>query len=465
VRGGPAAPGPRARRLAALLDGLERSQWWSAKRLRAYQLARARALLAHAREASAFHRRRLAECGVDLRTPLDAERWHRVPFLSREELEAAGAQARCRTLPAGHGRRVRRSTSGSTGNPLVIDATGLATLCWHAISMRDHVWHRRDLGGRLVAIRSGRHVGDPLAIRDYPSWGPPACWLSRTGPATLFYHRAPVPRQAAWILERDPDYLLAYPSNVLALCDHFRRAGERPGRIRQVRTYGEPLRPEVRDACREVLGAPVADLYSAEEIGYVALQCPEQHDAYHVQSESVLVEVLDDAGAPCPPGRTGRVVITALQNFATPLIRYDTGDFAQAGERCPCGRGLPVLGRVRGRARNRLTLPGGGHTWLDVPRAAWRRAAPVEDVQVVQHDREALLVRYVAVRALDAMESRAIAAAVRQAAGWPFLVSLERCEQIARRPNGKWEPVINQITIDGTSETGAGAGDERPGRR
>jgi phenylacetate-coenzyme A ligase PaaK-like adenylate-forming protein len=61
------------------------------------------------------------------------------------------------------------------------------------------------------------------------------------------------------------------------------------------------------------------------------------------------VEVLDEEGRPCAPGETGRVVATSLNNFAMPLIRYETGDTAEVGAPCPCGRGLPVLTRIMGR--------------------------------------------------------------------------------------------------------------------
>ena len=82
-------------------------------------------------------------------------------------------------------------------------------------------------------------------------------------------------------------------------------------------------------------------MYSCEEAGYIALQCP-QAEHYHCQSESVLVEVLDDEGRPCTPGQVGKVVLTALHNFAMPLIRYENQDYAEVGPPCACGRGLPV---------------------------------------------------------------------------------------------------------------------------
>ena len=99
-------------------------------------------------------------------------------------------------------------------------------------------------------------------------------------------------------------------------------------RLREVRTSGEALDPEVRGLCREAWGVPVIDMYSANEVGYIALQCPGT-EHYHVMAEGLLVEVLDDAGRACRPGETGRVVVTTLHNFAMPLVRYVIGGLVE----------------------------------------------------------------------------------------------------------------------------------------
>src|SRR6185437_16003324 len=174
---------------------------------------------------------------------------------------------------------------------------------------------------------------------------------------------------------RCPHYLLSYPSNSRALARYAQREKIRLPGLRAVHTYGEPLTPDVREACREAWGVPAIDVYSCEELGFVALQCP-RHEHYHVQSESVLVEILDEDGLPARPGEIGRVVLTSLHNFAMPLIRYAIGDYAEVGAPCPCGRGLPVIERLLGRRRNMVTLPDGRRAWPDVG-ALW---AAIPDV-------------------------------------------------------------------------------------
>jgi phenylacetate-CoA ligase len=78
-----------------------------------------------------------------------------------------------------------------------------------------------------------------------------------------------------------------------------------------------------------------------------------------VHAENAILEVVDETGRPVPPGGTGRVLLTTLLNYQTPLIRYDVGDEAVVGGLCACGRGLPTLHRIHGKLRPLLTLPSG----------------------------------------------------------------------------------------------------------
>src|SRR5262249_20016339 len=160
----------------------------------------------------------------------------------------------------------------------------------------------------------------------------------------------------------------------------------KPGGLKQVLTISEVLPAGMRDLCREVWGASVADTYSTRDVGYLALQCPEA-EHYHIQSETVLVEILDAQGRPCRPGEIGRVVATPLQTVAMPLLRYEWGDYGEVGQAWAGGRGLPVTRRILGRRQNMLRLPDGGERWPllssnDIGRLL--AVAPIRHYQFVQ---------------------------------------------------------------------------------
>ena len=136
--------------------------------------------------------------------------------------------------------------------------------------------------------------------------------------------------------------------------------------------------------------------------------------------ESLVVELLDEQDKACVPGQVGRVVVTDLHNFATPLIRYDLLDYAEMADACPCGRGLPALKRIAGRRRNMVRLPDGRTLWPAIGGLPYSEIAPVRQFQFVQHEREAIEVRLVSDAPLTAEQERRIGDLIREALDFPF---------------------------------------------
>ena len=135
-------------------------------------------------------------------------------------------------------------------------------------------------------------------------------------------------QQWEWLQRTKPAYLDTMPSLVRWPCEA--RGRQFGAGLKKILTAGEVVDASLRSLAAKRLGATIHDKYSTQEAGCMAIQCPEC-TSYHVQSEAVIVEVLDDSGRPCRPGEIGRVVVTPFFNFATPLIRYDVGDFAEVG--------------------------------------------------------------------------------------------------------------------------------------
>jgi phenylacetate-CoA ligase len=448
--GGP--PGLVAYR-AQIIAGLRRmeaSQWLPAEELRRRQLGQAEAVVRYAAEHSPYYRRAFAEAGVDAPAPLTEEAWRRVPLLRRRDVQSAGNDLACRSVPPLHGPVTWTKTSGSTGEPVRVAGTEATRLYYTLIALRDHAWHGRELGGRLATIRGtqGKAPG-PDGVKA-PTWGGRYDALVRTGPFAVLDISTDIPVQARFLAEFDPDYLSTYPTNVAALLDHAARHGLDLPRLRSVRTLGEIVSPELRRACREVWGAPVVDMYTSEEVGYLALECP-LHEHLHVQCENVLLEVLDDAGVPCPPGVVGRLVVTALHNLATPLIRYDLGDLGELGPPCDCGRGLPVLARIVGRTRHLVTLPSGERWWPRVGFGAFREVAPaVRQYQIIQESLTELTARFTVDAPLSAEEEAGLTAVIRRSLRHPFAVRFEYPAVLAREKSGKYFEFKSRLEEDGS---------------
>ncbi len=92
-------------------------------------------------------------------------------------------------------------------------------------------------------------------------------------------------------------------------------------------TTGEPLYDHQRALIGEVFGAPVANEFGSRDIGFTAHETPQGQML--LMSESIILEVLDDAGQPVAPGEMGEAVMTGLCSDAQPFIRYRTGDMVR----------------------------------------------------------------------------------------------------------------------------------------
>lgn len=448
----PALPAASGAALLAMLFQLEQSQWWPTDRLQQAQRRQLVTLLAHARDQVPFYRDRLPRDWPDPDDgPAWEATWRALPVLRRDEIQAADATEAmlAHALPPGHGEYREVFTSGSTGMPIRAVRSQLWELVWSAFTIRDHLWHRRDLTGTLAVIREGGAGKATWPEGDaQQGWGFSSAGLFETGRLVSLNVTTPVEQQLEWLARQNPDYLLSHPSILARLAIASRAAGLRLPRLRQAIAIAEMLRPAARQAIEAVWGVPVIDVYSTREAGYLALQCPD-HPHFHVQSEGLRVEVVGDDGQPCTPGQTGRVLVTPLHNLAMPLIRYDIGDAAEVGPPCPCGRGLPVLTRILGRRQNMLRLPGGARRWplLSSGDIGGLVAAmpTMRQYRIAQKGLDHLHVSLAAPRTQTAEEEAAVIAWARKKFGAGFRVTVEAMPELPRTAAGKFEDFVCEV--------------------
>ena len=160
----------------------------------------------------------------------------------------------------------------------------------------------------------------------------------------------------------------------------------------------------------------------------------------------MIVEVLDEQDQPCEPGEIGRLVITDLLNFATPVIRYDIGDWAEVGDRCSCGRTSPTLRRVMGRQRNLVVKPDGTRYWPLTGFYDFERIAGITQYQVIQHALDDVELRIVSPAELTVEQSDELIRTVQRWLKHDFPMRISRqAEPFAVARNGKHEEFICKV--------------------
>ena len=172
-----------------------------------------------------------------------------------------------------------------------------------------------------------------------------------------------------------------------------------------------------------------------------------------MQAESLLVEIVDGEGRPCPADGIGRVVVTDLHNFAKPLMRYELGDYAEVGKPCSCGRGLPVIKCVLGRSLNMLTLPSGETLWpsfhLVFVDALGESLPSFREAQLVQRTLGEIEVRVVATRPVTADEEARARKALGDALSDAFVFRFVYVDELPRPRSGKFQAIVSELDDSG----------------
>jgi phenylacetate-CoA ligase len=152
--------------------------------------------------------------------------------------------------------------------------------------------------------------------------------------------------------------LWAYPTTLRAVLSAHDYRLSRLARPRILITSSEVLDPVFRSQLLRDHPMEMFNFYGAVEVGRIAAEC-RAHAGLHVEADALIVELLDGDRV-VEPGEPGRVVLTSLDNYAMPLIRYDLGDVAaEIPAPCPCGRAAPLLEAPAGRNADMVTLPDG----------------------------------------------------------------------------------------------------------
>lgn len=434
--------GRAMRGLLALLSFLCH-QYDRPEALKRRQGLRLRKLVAHAYAHVPYYRRLLDEAGVRPESIRTIDDIRSLPITSRRDRQQTPREeltARNRNLSRCYSSR----TSGATGIPL-----------------------------EIVGNRADRSAMNPSFIAVYLAWGA-SIWdrlmFIQARPQHLskpaaWYERLRVLRRrnlfaqddlAEWVARWrrwQPSLLQGYALTLKLFAERLSRAGISDVRARFVVSTSGTLDQGGRRLIERAFGARVIDVYASEEAGgVIAWQCP-SCNGFHVNQESVVVEVLE-GGRPAPPGTPGEVVITNLANYTMPFIRYQQGDVAVLSEQAPrCGRQSPLLAEVQGRAGDCVVLSSGRRLTPHPFFLLLDELAGIAEWRLVQTSIDELRVEVCGDRENQIGLRERIVEGLRSLVGPGMRVAIEFVDGIHRDPSRKLRSVVCEIGAESGSST------------
>ena len=427
-------------------DELNESQWLTPAQVRELQERKMRALVSHAYYHVPFYREIFDRAGLDPAGIRTLDDLRRIPLLSKETVRENLYHG---MLSNNHDKRriLRIATSGSTGEPFV---------CYvdrHQLEIR---WAATLRGVEMTGYR----FGDRQVRLWHQTIGMTRVQVMQEKLDALLSRRVFIP--AFEISDANVDTVLqtirrcrpilldGYAESLHLLALHLGQRSLRECGVKAIVTSAQSLPRDSRRVTEDALGCKVFDKYGSREFSGIAWEC-EAHDGHHVVGDSYIVEILKE-GRPALPGETGEVVITDLNNYCMPFIRYRIGDLAVAMDdmaACACGRGLPRIGDIEGRvqsiilAGNGCYLPGSffGHFFKEY-------TFLVRQYQVVQHKPGAITLRLVKGHRFSDQLLEEMLTALRVYVGDSTEIVVESVDLIPLGRTGKRQAVISSVPLD-----------------
>lgn len=341
-----------ARTIYLQLKALEYS---SKEELEIYQLDRLNRLLHHAATRVPYYRRK--QLADSLPTTLsDVSELSQWPLLSKSDVRE---NLYFDLFSEQHMKRQMHkiSTSGSTGQPFTTYADKYQLEVRFATTLRALEW-------------TGWRFGDRQARLWHQTIGMSYSQIIKEKIDSLFMRRIFIPafdissqninNFVARIRKHKPVLIDGYAESLNFLATYVAE-GNKPGFSPQaMMSSAQALPDNVRARIEDAFKTRVFDKYGSREFSGIAYQC-EKSDDHHVMAESYVVELVTE-GRPSRIGEIGEILITDLNNYSVPLIRYRVGDLAEAVDNsvpCECGRNQPRIGKIQGRTQAIVICAGG----------------------------------------------------------------------------------------------------------
>jgi len=357
---------------------LEKTQYLSRQELEEIQWRRLQELWDFIWQHNQFYRNRFLAAGLTRESLAIPQDITKLPIITKQEIrahtEAMISDGYC------EGNLLHFKTGGSTGKALDIFITEKCSEQRNACARRHDRW-------------TGWEPGEPIGV----VWGNPKLPVTfrekiqdRLVQPYIYLDTMAVTEQSvrdfadSW-KRVGPTLLYGHAHSLFILACFVEQLGLAEIAPEGILSTSMMLLSHERKVIEKVFSCKVIDRYGCEEVSLIGCEC-ERHDGMHLNTEHLVIEFLREDGMQVNPGEPGQIVVTDLMNRAMPFVRYLVEDVGvPLNRQCPCGRGLPLMGKVEGRVADFLEKPDGTRiAGISLIENTLTRIPGIDQMQIIQ---------------------------------------------------------------------------------
>ncbi len=423
------------------LKRLQKEQYMPKERLKELQFLKLKALLIHAEQNLPFYTKRFADAGFSPQKMHSIDDFKVLPLLSKADIRKNLDSMKWKDSPGG---LYRYNTGGSSGSPLVFYFDRRRQSYDAAARALTHQWWDIDIGDKELYL-----WGSPLEITKQDRLKDFRDMITNDLLISAFeISLEKIPYIVKRIKKFKPKCLFGYPSTVSLFCKMASELGYRLDKegIKVMFSTAEVLYDHQCSVISSFFGGiPVVDAYGSREGGFVCHECRERR--YHVIDSNYIVEYIKD-GKPADIEQSGEIVLTHLDAWGMPFIRYRTGDMARPSDvKCSCGRTWSTIEDIQGRTTDFIVTPDG--RWQHALSLIYvvRDIEGVDEFKIIQNqadDVEVLLKVHEEIYPADTGRERIIKG-FQKRMGSSVNVAVKMVDDIPRDASGKYRYVVSKV--------------------
>lgn len=219
-------------------------------------------------------------------------------------------------------------------------------------------------------------------------------------------------------------------------------------KMKAVISLGDKLFPHYKKNIEKAFNCKTFDTYGSNEGLMIAAQ--KDLEYMYILSPHVFIEIVDDEHKPVKDGEMGHILVTRLDGFSMPLIRYKLGDLGilLPKEQYPKKRAYnyPLLQQIIGRETDVIKLPSGKKLVVHSFTGIFEYIPEIKQFQVIQEKTEKITIKFIKA---DNFKEQVLALATKELQKYiqdpTFIIEYKEVNEILPTKSGKPQIIVSKL--------------------